>query len=270
MSLLGKVFDTVVGLGKTALNFVQSNNTAGTILKTVLTGYALNKVTNSIKKENAAPTAERAQLVTIDPGVRLQVPPAQDEKVPVVYGQAQLGGIITEAVMDQNNSRMTYVLTICEQTGVKLSDDQMSVFDFLDVYYFDQRIVFKSSGSGAGVVADRSVDRDGNQDLSIQDLVQVYCYAGNSNSPVAPVGYTNNSLPAAYTVVPGWSTSHTMDQLIFAVVQVTYSREKGVTRLPDMRFHVRNSMTLPGDCMLDYMTNTRYGAGIPAEEIYSE
>jgi hypothetical protein len=28
-------------------------------------------------------------------------------------------------------------------------------------------------------------------------------------------------------------------------------------------------MTLPGDVMLDYMTNERYGAGIPSTEIYS-
>jgi hypothetical protein len=61
-----------------------------------------------------------------------------------------------------------------------------------------------------------------------------------------------------------------MSDLVFAVVQITYSRENGITALPNMRFHLRNSMTLPGDCMLDYMTNTRYGAGIPAEEIYSE
>jgi hypothetical protein len=29
-------------------------------------------------------------------------------------------------------------------------------------------------------------------------------------------------------------------------------------------------MTQPGDCLLDYMTNTRYGAGIAAQEIRSE
>jgi hypothetical protein len=28
-------------------------------------------------------------------------------------------------------------------------------------------------------------------------------------------------------------------------------------------------MTLPGDCLNDYMRNTRYGAGIPDAEIYS-
>jgi len=274
MSFLGNLFKSAVDIGRSALNFVQTNNTAGTILKTVLTGYALNKVTSSIRKENAQRTSsdrgERPQMVTLDPGVRLQVPPAQNEKVPVVYGQAQLGGIITEAVMDQNNSRMTFVLTLCEKTGVKLSDDQASVFDFLDVYYNDQRMVFETSGSGAGVIAARSVDRDGNQDLTIQGLVRVYCYDGNSDTPRVPQGYTNNSVPAAYSVVPGWTSAHDMSDLVFAVVQITYSRENGITALPNMRFHLRNSMTLPGDCMLDYMTNTRYGAGIPAEEIYSE
>jgi hypothetical protein len=48
------------------------------------------------------------------------------------------------------------------------------------------------------------------------------------------------------------------------------NKDKGITGLPNMRFHVTNSMTLPGDCLLDYMTSTRYGAGIPREGIYDE
>jgi hypothetical protein len=36
-----------------------------------------------------------------------------------------------------------------------------------------------------------------------------------------------------------------------------------------MRFKIQNSMTLPGDCIYDYMTNTRYGAGIDPAEINS-
>jgi hypothetical protein len=30
---------------------------------------------------------------------------------------------------------------------------------------------------------------------------------------------------------------------------------------------MKNTMTLPGDVLYDYMTNTRYGAGIPEAEI---
>jgi hypothetical protein len=61
-----------------------------------------------------------------------------------------------------------------------------------------------------------------------------------------------------------------MEGLVFAVVQVDYDVSKGSTSIGTFRFDITNSMTLPGDCMFDYMTNTRYGAGIPAEDIYRE
>ena len=34
-----------------------------------------------------------------------------------------------------------------------------------------------------------------------------------------------------------------------------------------VKFHVTNSMTQPGDCIYDYMTNEMYGAGIDPAEI---
>jgi 1-deoxy-D-xylulose 5-phosphate reductoisomerase len=58
-----------------------------------------------------------------------------------------------------------------------------------------------------------------------------------------------------------------MNNLVFAIVEVTYNKTKNVTSLPNMSFAIQNSMTMPGDCLWDYMTNTRYGAGIPASEI---
>jgi hypothetical protein len=60
-----------------------------------------------------------------------------------------------------------------------------------------------------------------------------------------------------------------MSNLVFAVVRLTYDSDKGVTSIPNMQVRVKNTMTLPGDCVYDYMTNTRYGAGIPPGEIYS-
>jgi hypothetical protein len=60
-----------------------------------------------------------------------------------------------------------------------------------------------------------------------------------------------------------------MNELIFSVVRVEYSREKNVTGIGDLKFHIQNSMFLPGDVLYDYMTNTRYGAGIAQAEILS-
>ena len=113
-------------------------------------------------------------------------------------------------------------------------------------------------------------DSDGNIDRNISGLVKVYCYNGGSNDPVVPDQYTNVSLQPAYNIVPGWDNTYTMDDLVFAVVQVTYNRDKGITSLPSLSFNIANSMTQPGDCLQDYMTNTRYGAGINLAEIYSE
>jgi hypothetical protein len=50
---------------------------------------------------------------------------------------------------------------------------------------------------------------------------------------------------------------------------MTYSSEKNLTRIPTIRVQLTNSMTMPGDVVYDYMTNTRYGAGIDPSEIYS-
>lgn len=255
--------DTIVDVGKSAFNFVTGNSIGSNILKTVVAGYALNKVTDNVSRTER--DSSRNITPRPDPGVRLQIPANQDRKVPVVYGNAQLGGIITDAVMDENNTRMTFVLTISELTGQLLSDGTASQFSFIDAYYNDQRIVFQSDG----ITAEYSVDRDGNRDYSIKNLIEVYFYAGNSNSGILPDNYTG-TVPAAYTIVPNWTTSHLMSELVFAVVRVNYDRDKGVTRLPTMRFHVENSMNLAGDCLLDYMTNERYGAGIPIEDIFDE
>jgi hypothetical protein len=263
-------FDTILDLGKTAVNYVTQNSLASNLLKTVVTGFAVSKINKAVKKDNEGASNAPQQSTTVDPGVRLQVPANQNIKVPVVYGSAQLGGIITEAVMSQSNTRMTYVLTICEKTGNLLSTGSASSFGFEDVYYNDQRIIFDTTGANAGIEAAYSVDRNGNRDYSIDGLVRVWCYNGSSTQGVVPDGYTNASVPAAYTVVPNWTSSMTMNDLVFAVVQVNYNKDKGVTQLPNMRFHVINSMTLPGDCLLDYMTNTRYGAGIPLTEIFDE
>lgn len=200
-----------------------------------------------------------------DTGTRLTLAPNPSNPIPVLYGSAFAPGILVDAQISNENKRMHYVYAICEKTGTKLSDSTASTFQFEDIYINDQRLVFKSDG----VTVNYSVDRDSNVDYSMQDLVKVHCYAGSSSLPVAPEGYTLSSPASAYSVVPTWTTNHVMSDLIFAVVEVNYNKDKGVNSAPSsVKFHISNSMILPGDCLYDYMTNERYGAGIPATEIY--
>ncbi len=249
----------IVDFGKTAYGFVSGNGVANTLVKTIGTALVLNQVSKSINKDN-----ETANDANIDAGVRLQVPPAAENKVPVLYGAAYFGGVITDAVMTNTNKTMYYCLTLCEKTGTKLSDSQPSAFQFKDVYWNDQRIVFNADG----ITANYTVDRSGTIDRSISNQVKVWCYAGNSDTPATLENYTSTNTTKAYTIMPGWTTStHAMSDLVFAIVQVDYNRDKNITGIGNMLFHVDNSMHLPGDCLYDYMTNTRYGAGIAPEEI---
>jgi hypothetical protein len=234
-----------------------------------MTGYALNQVTSSINKGNqntsSGSTATAAAQAAVDVGNRLQIPPAAENRVPVVYGGAKVGSVITDAKMTAGNQTMWFALTICEVTGVLMSDGLPSSISFDDVYWNGNRIIFQSDG----ITASYMVDNDGNIDRSISGLVRVYCFANGSSNPVVPDNYTNNSLATAYSLMPGWTSNHTMSNLVFALVKVDYSREKNVTGLGNMTFAVTNTMTMPGDCLFDYMTSTRYGAGIDPTEIKS-
>jgi hypothetical protein len=258
-------FDDVVDVGKSLLggvgNILTGGGLGGSVAKAALLGLALNKLTGSITRGNAP--APRPVTAEVDRGVRLQVNPSTEEKIPVLYGSATMGGIMTEAVLSNDNQTMFYVFTLAERTGNLLSTTNSSTYVFNDVYLNDNRVIFQSNG----ITADYMIDREGNQDISVRGLVNVYCYAGNSELPQVPEYYTNPSLLDAYDIVPNWTPQHMMSDLLFAVVRLDYARDKGVNRVPDMKFTITNSMSLPGDCIFDYMTNTRYGAGIASTDI---
>lgn len=247
------------------LDGVISSFTGGGILSSVVKIAGLAFVASQVAKSATASNnvASPASPANIDAGIRLQIPPASDHKVPVLYGTAFFSGNITDAIMSNNNKTMTYCLTLCEKTGSKLSDSQASVTTFKDIYWNDQRIVFNSDG----ITVNYTVDRDSNVDRSLSGLVKIRCYDNGSSHQATPENYTLSTSTVAYTAMPGWTSYHTMNNLSFAIVEVNYNRDKNLTGLGTLLFEVSNSMNLPGDCLYDYMTNTRYGAGIDSGEI---
>lgn len=263
MSWFSDLVDTGRSLFGGVSSFLGGSSILGDLVKTAILGFTLNRVQASINNDQQASTTDTTTTTVVDTGVRIQVQPSSDYKVPVLYGSATFGGAITDAWLTTDNKTMYYAITLCEKTGNLLSTSSASAFVFNDIYLNDSRVIFKTDG----ITVDYVIDREGNQDISARDIVKVYCYAGNSTTPVVPEYYTNGSLLPAYSIMPNWNTDHTMTDTVFAIVQVEYNRDKGVTGLPNMMFTITNSMSLPGDCLYDYMTNTRYGAGIPSAEI---
>lgn len=248
--------DDIVDLGGTALKWLKGDGLGPNLARTAITGYALTKLYASVNKDNEKEDKSYQ---------RLQLDPDTENRIPVVYGTAVIQGIITDAELVDSNRSMFFCVTLCEKTGnTNLGSGAASTFTFKDIYWNDNRLVFDTDG----ITVTKWVDRDGNEDTTPNGFIRVWCFAGNSTTPVVPFGYTNASLSNAYSVMPGWTANHTMTDLVFAIVKVTYNKEdKDISGIGDMKFKITNSMTLPGDCMYDYMTNTRYGAGIPAAEI---
>lgn len=196
-----------------------------------------------------------------DPGVRIQFPPGTTNKVPVVYGHANTKGIVTDARISNENKTMTYVLTISEKT-------QSGAFTIGNIYWNDQLLVFRTAAESHIVAS--SIDQNGNgaSNTNYNGLMRFRVYSGGSLA-ANQIFPTSGTPVDAYSLLAGSETETTyqMSDLLFAVVQLDYSSEKGTTGLGQLTFEVTNSLDNPGLVWWDYMTSNRYGAGIGSGQI---
>ena len=250
--------DSIVGFGKKALGFVGGSSLGGQLARTALLGYALNRVAASAQKANEQP----------DPGTQLTLDPDTEHSVPVLYGEGYVVGKVTDAVMAANNFDMWVCFTLCEKTGTKI-DGSASAISFKEIYVDGMRLGFKDNGTTVSTIWDDS----GNNSEQWADLIEVYPYNGGSASPVSFYSESTGNTQPAYNIMPGWTSTDTMNDLVFCIMKFRYNSEKNkkLTSIGrEIKFRLSNTMTEPGDCMYDYMTNTRYGAGIPAAEISAQ
>lgn len=212
-------------------------------------------------------------------GGRIQVPPATNNKIPVLYGTAYVNGIITDARListdQKTNNTMFYCIVLSETCNAA-----GATYDVNNIYWNDLRLTQVDSTTNAHKIKDgrKTVDGPGEDFIDTNfvvdgnSLVEVRVYAGSSaaNKQIFPSQASSNT-QAAYDFWGNndnsWTSSFDMKGLVFAIVKVTYNGEKGFTALPNMTFDVTNSLSNPADVWYDYMTGVRYGAGIPGSDI---
>lgn len=232
--------------------FVEGAIVAGTwaafAVSVVATGLA------AVTSRLIAGSGARGGGGTQDQGVRIQLPPATDNKVPIVYGRAFQQAVITDAVLTSSNGTtndtMTYMLTLSEKASTGTNT-------FNAVFWNDQQLNFAADG----FTVESTTPSDGSTSTTLAGLVKVWVYDGGSASSYNR-GIGGGSVPGvnAYDLMSSTST-YQMSDLVFAVVQLTYDQNKGVTGLPTISFDMENSIKNPADVWYDYMSNTRYGAG---------
>lgn len=203
-----------------------------------------------------------------DNGVRLQVPPSSANAIPIVYGQAYMGGTFVDAALTTNGTTMYYVLAIsC------ISPNGQFTFDTTKMYYGDRLITFDTGSSGTyaqGVAT--LTDQAGNVDSTINNYLRINLYTSsasgvitnvnNANSPSALMS-TGNGLAAG----AAWTGTRQMNGLAFAIVSLQYSTTADTTSLQPITFCVSHNLNgtgvaKPGDVWLDYMGSSIYGGAI--------
>jgi len=243
MSFFGDVIDWFSG-----------DSLGANLAKTAILGYTSRLLTASISDD------EEINANVVDPGSRIQLDPDTDNSIPILYGQAYFGGFISDVEVTTDYKTMRYVLTLAELTGNHIDGVTPTSYTFKDIYLDRNKVEFKADG----ITVDHTIDNNGNIDPSMNGLVKVYFYATNPTQPEGHVGTT----PASDTIMSNWTPgTHPMTGLMYAIIEVTYDRAKNVTGLPTAEFHLDTDLTLPGDVLNDYMTNTVYGAGIDASAI---
>ena len=231
-----------------------------TIVVTCIAMIASSVISKSFAQQQQA--SDGAASSSPNPGNNQQVPPATDNKLPVVYGTAWLGGTIIDLSISENNQQLYYVLALCEVTNTNTGQTPDTI-TFGDIYYGGKKVTFQGNGYTVASLTDEST---GVVSTNVDGRINIYLYSNGSNSPA------NSSISAIEVMQSSgltytWDENKLMSNCAFAILQLNYSQSASITGLQQTKFKISNSRTSTGDCLYDYLTNTRYGAAIPDSQI---
>lgn len=213
--------------------------------------FALSMTNLFIKTLGPKQTARQSS------GSRVQLPPATDNKIPVVYGKAFVGSAVVDAHITPDLKTMYYVVAIAEHTDTTAG----SGYTFGTVYYDNKTVTF--DGSDQSRVISLTTNADPPQvDTKVNGYLNIYLFRNGSAS-----GSGQNTSLNAWDIMPSWNSDMTMTNCAFAIVVVRYSTDAGTTSLGALQFELTNSLDKPGDVLKDYLLNTRYGCAIPLSQI---
>lgn len=213
-----------------------------------------------ISAVTAPPPPSNGNVAQLNTSTNIQVPPATKNKLPLVYGYAFVGGVITDLSISGDNQDLYYVLSICE-----ITNNGTDTVTFGNVFYGGKRCVFGTGADSTKVVGliDPST---GIEDTSCNGYLNIYLYSNGSYSPA-------NSTQSAISVMQAsgltyqWDNNKLMTNAAFAIVHLKYNQNANTTSLQSTQFQVTNPRSNTGDVIYDYLTSPVYGAGIPSDQI---
>lgn len=198
-----------------------------------------------------------------DPGNRTQIPPATSNKLPIVYGDAWIGGTVIDLSITNNDQTLYYVLALSEVTNTNPGQTADTI-TFGDIYFGGKKCVFDATKKyQVNALLDEST---GESETNVKGKINIYLYSNGSNTPTNS-DQTAIQIMSNSSLVYKWDETKLMTNCAFAILVLTYSVTANIRGLAPTRFQVKNSRHKPGECFSDFLTNTRYGAAIPSGQI---
>ena len=239
--------------------------TAGTVAYAAAV-FAVNFALSSIVTRMFGDNPETQQ----DMGVRQQVPPSAVNAIPIVYGNAYMGGTFVDAVLTTDQKTMYYVIAVsC------ISSNGQFTFDRTDMYYGDRKITF--DGTDLTKVVSLT-DEAGNVDTKISGNLYINLYTSTAGGTITSA----NGASAPSSVMGGadiasaqrWTGTRQMNGLGFAIVKLIYNRDADTTQLSPITFKVAHTLNgtgvaKAGDVWYDYITNNVYGGAVGSSFVNS-
>jgi len=207
-----------------------------------------------------------------DMGVRQQVPPSAVNAIPIVYGNAYMGGTFVDAVLTVDQRKMYYVLAISS-----ISPNGQFAFDQTDMYFGDRKIGFDPTEQGKVITL---TDEAGNVDTKISGNLFIYLFTSNQAGTITAIN-SSGTLPSGImggvdiAAAQRWPASgRQMNGLAFAIAVLNYNRDADTTQLSPITFKVAHTLNgtgvaKAGDVWYDYLTNTVYGGAVDAAFVNS-
>ena len=227
--------------------------------------FAINIVASMIISKAFAPNVDNAAInaAGANPGNRQQMPPAGENKLPVLYGSGYIGGMVTDLSITTNNQILYYVLSLAEVTNTE-TGGTADTYTFGDVYFGGKKCVF--DGADLTKVVGLLDESTGLTDTTVSGNLFFYLYRNGSSSGTN-TAQTAIAVMQDIDCVYQWDNTKLMSNCAFAIMKMVYNQNANLTGIQQTKFQLTNSRTKPGDCFTDYLTSTRYGAAVPVAGI---
>ena len=223
----------------------------GTIIKSVITGFAISKAVSWLAPKPEIPEFTQDAEAT---GVLVNKQ-SNNANIPVIYGTRLVGG--TRVFLETSGTDNQYLygaLVLCEG----------EVNGITKILVEDKEVTFSGSFSDGGTIT--------SNDSRFGTTIQVQTFYGTDSQ----------SASSLLSTLTSWTSNHKLSGLCYVAFRITWDADKYIG-IPKIQALVQgrkvvsyNSSSVaqtaafstnPTCCLLDYLTNTRYGKGIAVGDI---